>query len=68
MYNVSRRTIEATNELNGEFQEGWEEEISYGENMLEDLKSRKLCDKWIHSKRVEMNDDRFCPLCGENLK
>jgi hypothetical protein len=39
---IVQELLEATSELNGEYQEGWEEAIEDGEKLLEYLKSN-LC-------------------------
>jgi len=36
---IVKELLEATKELNGEYQEGWEENIEDGERLLEYLKS-----------------------------
>ena len=37
---IVKELLEATKELNGEYQEGWEEKIEDGERLLEYLKSK----------------------------
>lgn len=37
---ITSKLLEATKELNGEFQEGWEEEIERGESLLDYLKNK----------------------------
>lgn len=31
-------------------------------------KEESSCDEWIHKERVRVNDDKYCPICGENLQ
>jgi len=39
---IVKELLEATRELNGEYQEGWEEKIEDGERLLEYLKSKLI--------------------------
>ena len=36
---IISKLLEATKELNGEFQEGWEEDIEQGEKLIKNLKA-----------------------------
>lgn len=38
---IVKELLEATKELNGEYQEGWDEDIENGEKLLEYLQGKK---------------------------
>lgn len=57
-----RKLLEAANELNGEYQEGWDEEIQEGQELLEYLKAPKtpIEVKVLNEfKRIQESYNRF---------
>lgn len=41
----------------------WETEHSANTSVV-----RSVCNDWVHKERIKMNNDKFCPICGEQLQ
>ena len=52
---IVKELLEATKEINGEYQEGWNEDIEDGERLLEYLHSELKNKYWEKPKKIELD-------------